>query len=306
MIRDLRLLDLPRLLMPGSLGGEDLAYTRGEMDGGGHRVTPLEMARWSIASSKTQQPLAALRDARLAALAVLRARCGPRSWEVAHLFANDRMKEEVPELLERCVEHVGLCGGERLFIRVDYRSPLQEVARLAGFFPAFTEEVFSLRRSLRADDGAPSLDIRPPLPADTHGLFRLYNLALPTTVRAVSGLTLDQWQDSREALPSAGREYVWVHEDQVRGWLRLDHKGDALMIEALLHPDEGVMAPSIVEYAAHLARGHEKPSWIVPSYQQALSAALQYRGWTLQRTYSVLIRSVARSVPERAFMPAQA
>ena len=306
MIRHLRLTDLPRQLLPGRLDGEDLAYTRAEMARGANPLTPLRLAQWSFSPSKAQCPLASLQEGVLGALAVLRTRRGPRAWEVAHLFAAESATDEVQALLERAVGYVSSRGGERLFIRLPHRSPVQEIARLAGFQPAFTEEVFLLRHSMVPDPEAPSLDMRPPLSADMYGVFQLHSRALPSSVRAAVGLTLDQWQDFREEASGAIREYVWESEGRIRAWLQLDRGGGSLTFGAMLHPDEGGVTPALVSYATHLVQDHRRPIWVAPSYQPGLGPYLEHRGWELQGSYAVLVRPVAIRIEEPALIPAQA
>ncbi len=306
MIRQLRLSDVPSQLLPGRLGGQDLAYSHAELAAPAHQIGPIQLARWSLAASRARHALAAVRGGRLSAVSMLQARGGPKAWEVAHLYATGRGTEDLDDLLERSVSYVGSRGGERLFLRVEYRSPIQELAQRTGFVPAFTEEVFALGRPMTAETDPAAMMLRPPLPADGYGLFRLYNAALPSAVRAASGLTLEQWQDAREQPKGASREYIWEQNDQVRGWIRFDHKGDRVTIDAVLHPDESSAATTLTDVAGRMAWRHAAASWVVPSYQPSMSLALQHRGWKLQRTYAVLIRSAVRPVEEPAFMPARA
>jgi hypothetical protein len=306
VIRNLRLTDLPSLLLPGRLGGEDLTCTRGELGAEAHRISPAELARWSISTSEAQQPLVAIRGGKLEAVGLLRARQGPRSWEVAHLFNDGGHMDDVTMLLERAVAYVGSRGAERLFIRVPLDSPVQTAAKHAGFYLAFTEEVFALDQPMMVDPSSPALRLRPPLPTDTYDLFRLYNFTLPPAVRAAAGLTLDQWLDSREHSGNRVRDYVWEHDGQLRGWIRFDHTRDVLTLDAVLHPEESAAAPMLVTYAARLAWSHSMPLWVVPSYQPAIGRSLQQHGWQVRQTYAVLIRPAASRVLEPSFAPVQA
>ena len=142
MIRGLRLTDLPLQLLPGRLAGEDQACTHGELGNAARRLTRTELARWSLSASPRQLPLAAVHGGKIDAVGVLRTRQGPRSWEVAHLFVDGGCVDELTTLLERAVAHIGARGAERLFLRTPLESPVVQAAKRAGFFPAFTEEVF--------------------------------------------------------------------------------------------------------------------------------------------------------------------
>ena len=298
MIRPLGLSDLPRQLLPGRLAGVDLAYTRATMTGRSRELTNVDLVRWTTASSKLQCPLALVRGGRLEALALLRTRRGPRAWEVARLFASHRGLRMVDELLDGCVAHVGAHGGERLFLRVPDGSAVQDIAQQAGFVAGFTEDVFRRNRPVVPGAEGPSLGLRPALPGDDHGLFRLYCAGQPGNVRAASGVTLDQWLDARERTNGASREYVWEDKTAIRGWLRLEHAGDRMTVEAMPHPDEAAYAPLMIGDVALLAWGHARAAWIVPSYSSPMAEALQGVGWNLSETYAVLVRPVARTARE--------
>jgi hypothetical protein len=307
MIRRLRLSDVARQLLPKHVGGTDLACTHAGLTTPAGKLRAGDLARWSVATRKAQQAVASVRAGRLETVVLLRERLGPRSWEVAHLFSTDDGMEEIATVLDQATELVGSRGGERLFLRVPADSPLQNLAQQSGFFAAYSEEVYGLHRSMQAGTDGPALSLRPPLPADTYGQFRLYSAALPSAVRAAAGLTLDQFLDSRETVDGSTREFVWAAEDgQVHGWVRLSHLRNRLTIDAMLHPDDGTVAGALLADTALLAWGHTTPSWIVASYQPDLSVALHRRGWEVQRSFAVLIKSAAGHVREPALMPAPA
>ena len=306
MIRELRLTDVPLQLLPGRLAAQDLVTTRDEISGRPHRLSPFQLARWSLPLRKQERYLASERNTRLDALAVVRPRCGPKAWEVAHLFAVDGANTALTDLLERSVSFVASQRGERLFLRVPLDGAAQQLAERSGFRRAYTEDVFTLARPMASDLHGPSLNVRPPLPADNYDIFRLYNATHPAEARAMIGLTLDQWHDSREQGRGRVREYVWVHEERIRGWFSLDHHRTSLTVEAVLHPDESDRVPLFASYVAQLAWGHRHPSWIVPDHQRALGPALVERGWQHSSSYAVMARVVARPVKEPGLAPVRA
>ncbi len=303
MIHRLGPSDLLRQVLPGRLGGEPLAFTRDALARPPRRLGPAELARWSVAPSGLETAFGSARGSRLEAAALLRPRSGPRAWEVARLFASEGGLDELDALLEACVAHVASRGGERLFLRVPQGGDRQHTdvggaARRAGFVPAFTEEAFRREGAAVPGSDGPSLALRPALPADDYGLFRLFNAALPTEVRAAGGLTFEQWRDARERPAGTVREYVREERDAVRVWLRLEQAGDLLTVDAVPHPDDAWAADRLVDDTALLAWGHASVAWIVPSYAPALGAALERRGWTAAERYAVLVRPVALAVQE--------
>ncbi|MDA0799448.1 MAG: hypothetical protein O2826_04980 [Chloroflexi bacterium] len=306
MIRELRLTDVPLQLFPGRLAAQDLATTRNEMSGDPHRLSPLQLALWSLAPRKREHHLASVRNGRLEALAALQPRRGPRAWEISHLFAVAGADTALTDLLERVVGFVASQRGERLFLRVPFEGSAQHVAERSGFRKAYTEEVFTLARPMTGDLHGPSLNVRPSLLSDTYAIFRLYNATFPAAARAVIALTLDQWQDGYEHGRGHVREYVWIHDDQVRGWFRIDQHGASVMVDAILHPDESERVPLLASYVAQLAWGHQHSSWIVPDHQPDVARVLVERGWQHSSTYAVMARVVATPVDEPGLAAARA
>ena len=298
MIRRLGPSDALRAVLPGRLAGEPLAFTRGALAGPPRGLTLGELVHWSVVGSKDTCPFGVLGGGRLKAAAVVRPRSGRRAWEVARLFASGRDVDELDALLDRCVSHVGSRGGERLFLRVRSDSVVLDAAARAGFVPAFTEEVFRRGSAIVRGSDGPLLALRPTLPADDYGLFRLYTAALPTEVRAAGGLTFEQWLDARERPGGSAREYVREDHDSVRAWLRLEQAGDLLTVDAMPHPDDDWAADRLIGDAALLARGHQSATWVVPSHAPALVSALEHRGWTASARYAMLVRPVALPVRE--------
>ena len=306
MIRRLRISDAPRQALPGRLSGADLVATRSRPALGARGLSPASIVRWSIASPSPRYAAAVVHGGKLDAVVVACPRAGLRSWEVDHFFGNDRGVAHASECLEACAAYGARRGAERLFLRTPLDSPLQSIAKRAGFVPAYSEEVYGLEGPLRAGLGGAQLRLRPVVPSDDHALFRLYNASVPAPVRAISGLTLDQWRDSREGPASQSRAYAWDIDGDVHGWLRLLHQRGTLTIEALLRPDDAPSAPSLLGDAARLAWGHDRVLWPVASYQPMLAMTLGHAGWRVGARFAVLVRPLAKQISESAFMPARA
>ena len=306
MIRDLRLIDVPLQFLPGHLSAQNLVTTRDEISGSPHRLSPLQLACWSLSLRNQEHCVASDRNTRLNALAVVRPRQGPKSWEIAHLFTVEGTNTALADLLERSVGFVASQSGERLFLRVALDCSVQKLAEQSGFRRLYTEDVFTLHRPMPRTPDSPLLNVRPPLAADSYDIFRLYNATHSAAARASMGLTLEQWHDSREKSLGRAREYVWIHQERIHGWFSLDHHRTSLTLEAVLHPDEFDWAGPFVSYVAHLAWGHYYPSWIVPDHQPAIESALVAQGWQHSRRYAVMARTVARTVTEAGMAPIHA
>ena len=306
MIRQLRLTDLLTQILPGRLTADDRVVTHDEIGARRHRLTPAQIAKWSLSPSSGLHPIAAGSYTRLDALAVLRTRQGPKAWEVAHLFAADGADAQLESVLRQAAHFVSSRRGERLFIRLPNESGETFIAKQTGFREAYKEDVYKLPRSMSGDLHAPSLNVRPPMQSDTYGIFRLYSAVHTSSARSAVGLTLDQWQDSQEGPRKDVREYVWEHDQRIAAWIRLAQRGGRLTVDAMLHPDAKEMADALVRFTARLAWGHEEPSWIVPSSQPGIAEALVQQGWQHTQTYTVLVRSLAAHVEEPGLAAASA
>ena len=306
MIRELHLSDLPRQALPGRLAGQDLACSRETLMALGHRLSLLELARYGVAPPSNRHALAMVEGLRLRALAVVQPRHGSRAWELAHLYASSAALVRCGELLEQSGIFAAQRGGERLFLRLEQDSPLQVVARRAGFFPAFAEEVYGLTRQRTSEPAPRYLHLRAPSTADFYGLFRLYNASVPVQVRSVVGLTLGQWADAQEKPPGHVAEYVWERDGELRGWLRTARHASNVTLEAMLHPNESAVTSLICNEASRMVGANESPMWVVPTYQDAFAWALQQEGWTPTQGYMVLVKQLAKAVQELSMAPIQA
>ena len=298
MIRPLRLTDLLAPILSAPLAVDDRVVIHDEIGARRHRLTPAQLAKWSLSLSSGLHPIAAGTNTRLDALAVVCTRRGPKAWEVAHLFVAEGRDEEVASVLRQAGCFVASRFGERLFIRLPHGSDEIRIAKETGFRDAFTEDVYQLPRPMLVDLQEPSLNVRPPLPSDTYGIFRLYSEVLSSSARSVAGLTLAQWQDSREQSQKNVREYVWESDQRIAAWIRLADRNGLLTIDAMLHANEREMAGALVRFVARLALGHEEPSWVVSSSQLGIAEELIQRGWEPIQRYVVLVRTLAAHVEE--------
>ncbi|MBM3940579.1 MAG: hypothetical protein FJ318_06770 [SAR202 cluster bacterium] len=306
MIRDLRPSDIPRQLLPGRLAGSDLAFTRASIARPKHSFNLLELSRWSFPPTTAQHAFASVRKTDLNGVAVVRPRNGRRAWELAHLVCADGTMDDASDLLEYCAGWVSEQGCERLFLRVPHGHPIARAARRAGFMPAYAEDVHGLQRAWPPAAGEPTLHLRLATAADAHGIFRLYNSVVPASIRPLTGLTLEQWQDANEAPGGSVAEYVSEDVGRLRAWLRIAKKGQALTLDAVAHHDTAPLAAGLVADASRLAGGRLQPQWVVPTHQDAIGRVLRDQGWTPRQSYSVFVRMVAKPIKEPALVPVQA
>ena len=249
-----------------------------------------------ILSSSGWRALACAENGRVRAVAALRSRSGPRSWEVSHLYAAPDSEAAVTRLLERASAVSARGGAERAFLRVDADSDIIPIARRAGFFPCYRETLYrgrpTVSKSGKGLFDADSRSVKRRAEHD-HALFRIYNETTPLKARQLVGMTLEQWKDSRERAAGRSIERVLVSEGAAIGWLRTSARFGTGRIETTLRPDYLALTPDILDYAlASLAKA-KSVVVLTPDYVPLLGNALEERRFSLEGEFAVLVKSVA-------------
>ena len=303
MIRRFRMTDAPCQLLQGRLNSRDLVYTRASIGRGTRKLTRVGAACYSMSNGPGRKVLGSFENGWLEALVVTQTRKAATVWEVSGCFSSAKGYSQLDELLLAAASAVGESGAERMFLRCAAKGPACGPAQRAGFHYAYSEELLVGR--LRAAQGTP-MHFRPVRDGDAHDVFRLQMATAPIAARPAIGLTLREWEASRELSPGRTREYVCDTERGLSAWARLDTTSDSITVEATLHPDLPGLAPMLVEGIARVV-GRDSPArWIVPMYQPYLATALTGRGWQSDSTYEVSVKPVARQVHQPFMTPAQA
>ena len=340
MIRTMRLLDTTRLLRSDGLRGRNWAETRERLIGQeGGDLSPLKLLRKGLASHHRGAIWVQEEEGSLCGIVSGRVRSISRVWEVDLLCLAPRQEEGCQELLEAVAAYAGRRGGQRVILRLPVESPFLAQVRRAGFVPC-------VRETLYHTDRCPSIplptspSLRKRQPSDDYPLFRLYNAAVPSQVRATQAMTLDQWQDFEwalarrgsasgspspqgarwgillqkavgllqqveEQLPGSREELLWEAEGSVVAWLYLQIQGSRTIGELLMHPHwEGYLSPLLNQALGRLAG--RRVSWLVPEYQESLARHLEEQSFTAAGEYVVLVKSLVARVLQRAAVPARA
>ncbi len=236
------------------------------------------------------------------ALASIRQRSGPKSWELSHLYSHSSSDQAVVRLLERTAAGAGMRGAERVFLRVGADSGVLQAARLAGYFPSHYEVVYQGTPE-RSGPSHSLFDadshLRPRLPEDDHALFRLYNAATPVRVRQLVGMTFDQWSSSRERGPGRLRESVLTVDGEVQGSLRTSTRSGRGILSVVLHPDYDALTADVVEAGLRRLKGTRTVYVVAEEYAPRLSTALEEFGFEAQGECVMLVKSIAQRVMER-------
>ena len=151
--------------------------------------------------------------------------------------------------------------------------------------------------------------VRVKTPADEHGLFRLYSACTPSEVRALEGMTLDQWAASQWAVGRAisrwsafGRplfgqvsEYVLETESLgpgLLGWLRVVRRFAAADFTVMLHPERGFEdATTLLGLGLSSISAGKAVNLLVPEYETAVRSAAEDAGLTIEAELQVHVRA---------------
>ncbi len=226
------------------------------------------------------------------------ARCRSRGsvWEVDCLIdaANDN---SIPlALLSRMTADLVKVGAERIFLRLRADSPLVKVAGQAGFFP-YTREV--LYRTVRPPQGADAyLPLRERTRDDLFAIFQLYTKAVPASIRAIEGPTLQEWQAALEPWGKRPLEFVLSNGGIIEAAIKL-LPGQCGRLVALTCLD-GERLDKFVQASLARLSGSASCASLVPCYAVGLALSLEQQGFAPVEEYVALAKRLVRPAEELA------
>ena len=317
MIQAFRISDVLRCIFLNMHEGPNLVWPR---DGFSGAEPPGKGTLWkeTLVQRRNRVTLAKWGGAQLLGLVSASARTEDRVWELDRLFLphdsvafrcppaqrNEPWQAYSKELLGVLMEEVGQRRAERIFLRLPSRSPIFPIARSAGFSSYVEETVLEgWGRGTRAAPAMTPVQLREKAPQDDHGVFQLFSDATPQSVRVVTGLTFNQWIDTRKSGRRARTEWVAESDGRITGWLGLTQRRWGVRAEALVHPGKPDLWEVLVERA--LAR-KGLLRWLVPEYQELVASLLLRREFHEVAQYTLLIKTLAVPVVDRRMAPVEA
>jgi hypothetical protein len=302
-IRTLSTIDLLRFLIDGRSLGPDLAQTWDKVGNNTGNVPGPTSIVGGLVLHQEMERCSVLTDGlHLRALASVRARSGPKAWEVHCLNVPPEMEQEGTELLERQCMLVGEKGGERVFLRLPNSSPIAKLAKQAGFLFCTHETLYRREISLPRSPITTKF-IRPSLPPDEYPVFRLYNECVPSEVKSEYALTFDEWSDAMEACGNGEQHGIYEAQGCVRGWVRVGYgKRSANRLEIMVHPEEeaGVW-DDLVSWGLQQGRAMAPFLSLVPDHQPSLALALEKKGFMPTVQYQLMVKPITVRVKDSAF-----
>ncbi|MEX2237959.1 MAG: hypothetical protein WEB00_10530 [Dehalococcoidia bacterium] len=246
--------------------------------------------------ARTRSAIALVTEkARIRALAAGRSRATNAGWEVDTLFAPE--PAAAGDALDCLAGLAASKGARRIFLRLSMESRVLEAARTAGFIPYATENLM-MSPAAAAPGDRPQLQLRVASGADAHGLFRLYNRAVPQNVRAVEALTLEEWAATQNPIGARSpAQFVAEADGEIVAWVRSAQRGSAATFDALVDPAAAGLVADLASAVSALLRGGAVRAF-VPSYMETFAMELERRGFERGAEFVLLARQLARPIGE--------
>ena len=292
MIRAIQFSDLPRCLLMGLGDTQNRVYSR--TDPG--RSTPewiafpVDAVR-GVSGSRGSIVTAWIDGARILCLAVASRMAGPQSWELSRLQVSAGAEDCVAGVLTAVFASALKRSATHMSARVLAGDPAGNELSRAGLHPAHAETLYRGQGSGARID--PPRGIRPRAAEDEHGIFRLYSACTPAEVRALEGMTIEQWSASRWDGPGQSDEYVLESGHRISGWLRVIALSTATDLSIMVHPEcPDQDAAALTDLGLALAPAGGPVMTLVPDYQPAVGRAAGGAGLTAEAEFEVHARSV--------------
>lgn len=236
---------------------------------------------------------------RLHGLVGARVRGGRLAWEIDYLIDATPGHDAVPGLLECAIVDAGRAGAEKLFLRLDARSPLLAMAVETGFVP-YQESTLFVRPGGMNQAGVEGL--RPLAVMDSYFVFRLYNRCTPEGVRRQEAATFAEWQAAQDRRwLKHGVQLVVEQQGGIAAVLAAAPLDSAISIDLLV--DDTAAGDAVLPLLAAACAALETPfaamEVLVPSTAEATAQRLREAGFEARRDFVSLMRRTTRplSIP---------
>lgn len=304
MIRHLHPTDSPALLQFKQRSAPDEVVTLARAIKSDKGSFPL-MKYTSIALSPRAWQSCWVETRRASVQAVLRAgpRSGPHAWELSDLFLTKKNRGVAAEVLEQLAFPAGMSGARRIFLRMSSENDLFSEARVAGYHPAYTEDLYGADSAAEvlaeAGDSGGGLQMRPLDETDQHALFRLYCAAVPISVRSRMGQTFEEWTSSIEKPGRKARNWGAdrVNSSGLDAYVQSCDVSGRRYFSVLCRNDAQCNVEELVAAGVGEA-GERKVFTLVPSYNQQLARVLEDLGFTRRESYDVMVKTLAVAASE--------
>lgn len=244
----------------------------------------------------------------IAGYLVVTPRCDGIVWDVEHLYAEHGAAAE--SLLEHTCTRAVSSGARRVFLEVPARDDALRIARRAGFERYAGSTLLRLSPPFGIEK-AGVFAARPRLRADDHGLYQLYNAAVPAVVRSAEAMTYEEWsalhRGRKKWAPTLfgdRHQYVWEMGAGLIGWMEVTYGHRSQYLELRAHPQYESILDRLVGYALTQVSPKAPVYATAREYQPALQSALLRSGFAVAGEVEILVRQLAARMPATRLVPA--
>ena len=234
--------------------------------------------------------------------------CGhPAAWRIDCLQSDG---EQCLALLDRVSAAASTERVRKLFLRLLSDSPLTHQARRSGFSPYKADYVYRLKADpFQATTPNPQqYGLRPASKSDDYRLFGLYTAVVPAPVRTAEGMTLTEWQETRDrpAWPEQHREFVLGTQESITGWLRVKSFRESGCFCILCHESDGESLELLMKCAIRSLHAKSSIFCVAYAFQQRLLRLLEDLGFEQMAECSSLMKEMTVKATQPHFMPVRA
>lgn len=236
-------------------------------------------------------------------------RCAaPTAWQVDYLEVDD--EEHCIDLLDRLSVVAAEWGVRKLFLRLPATTRLADGARRAGFSCYTKDYLYRYVDKPRHNIMAPPepYQVRTRDRSDEHGLFKLYTASVPLPVRTAVGMTLKEWQGSREqgSWLDRRRELVLQGQGSLASWLQITVTKGGGYFNIVSHQlgEDGL--EWLVNYALMFLDGKSPIYCVVPVFYGQLTGILESNGFERVMECDTMLKELALRVKEAQAIPIRA
>lgn len=232
---------------------------------------------------------------------------GPAAWQIDYLRADE-------ECCVALLDGVSAAGAKqrvrKLFLRLPLDSPIIDGARRAGLSSYTTEHIYRYRGETgqRAAEAPEPYLLRPRAGGDEYMLFDLYNAALPLPVRTAEGMTLGEWQETRDRgfWLEQRREFVLQKQGSLVAWLRVNAARAVGSFNIMFHQLDEDGLEWLVNYGLMCLDGKSHIFCVASVFQERLLRLLEELEFDEVAQHTKLVKEIAIRIEEPSFMPVQA
>jgi len=201
-------------------------------------------------------------------------------------------------------------GVRKLFLRLPLDSPLTDGARRAGFSSYATDYIYRYggEGGQRAAEVPGPYLLRPRASGDEYVLFDLCSAALPIPVRTAEGMTLREWQETRDRgfWQEQRREFVLEKQGSLVAWLRVNASRGVGCFEIMFHQLDEDGLEWLVNYGLMCLDGKSPIVCVASASQERLLRLLEELEFEKVAQSTKMVKELAIRIEEPSFMPVQA